>query len=32
MGLKKIFENNGIDYDLFFEEVKIEMAWQKSDL
>ncbi len=28
-GLKKILKNNNIDYDLFFEEVKIEMAWQK---
>ncbi len=28
-GFKKILDSNGIDYDLFFEEVKIEMAWQK---
>ena len=28
-GLKKMLKDNGIDYDLFFEEIKIEMAWQK---
>ena len=28
-GLKNMFESNGIDYELFFEEIKIEMAWQK---
>ena len=28
-GLKKMFISNGIDYELFFEEIKIEMAWQK---
>tara|TARA_Y100000816_G_C26067700_1_gene561251 strand:- start:334 stop:1275 length:942 start_codon:yes stop_codon:yes gene_type:complete len=28
-GFKKILDSNGIDYDLFFEEIKIEMAWQK---
>lgn len=28
-GLKKIFNEKGIDYELFFEEIKIEMGWQK---
>ena len=28
-GLKNIFNTNGIDYEIFFEEIKIEMAWQK---
>ena len=28
-GLKKIFNERGIDYELFFEEIKIEMGWQK---
>ncbi len=26
---KKKFEDNSIDYDLFIEEIKIELAWQK---
>ena len=28
-GLKNMFSTNGIDYELFFEEIKLEMAWQK---
>ncbi len=28
-GLKNMMKNNGIDYELFFEEIKIEMSWQK---
>ena len=28
-GLKNMFNVKGIDYELFFEEIKIEMAWQK---
>ncbi len=28
-GLKNIMKSNGIDYELFFEEIKIEMSWQK---
>lgn len=27
-GLKKIFENNGIDYEIYNEEIVIEFAWQ----
>ena len=29
IGLKNMFDVKGIDYELFFEEIKIEMAWQK---
>ncbi len=28
-GLKNMMKSNGIDYELFFEEIKIEMSWQK---
>lgn len=29
LSLKKKFEDNSIDYELFLEEIKIELSWQK---
>ena len=28
-GIKKIFENNGLNFDLYYDEIKTEFSWQK---